>query len=167
MALRKKLYYDVSITTGGVRVAGISTPFSPFGLRFVGSTGPNFGTTESQIGNQFAALPDRYGNVMDPTLLDGVTAATDPSGQKRTRQAIGAWFQCSFASGSPGLGTHVPIDPSIDFITETAPAIAATPAIDPATVRRPRARLKIETPVGIGQVTRGVLYIQRQHGVEV
>jgi hypothetical protein len=159
-ALRNKLYYPVDIF-----IAPASSSFVAV-VPFIGGTGPGFGTD---------IVTDRYNNVMAPNLFDGVTAATDPSGQRRTRQAIGAWFHCSsgVALNLPDFPAALPIKVPVcvDFISQTAPIVGSAPAIDPATQRRARARLRAFNPAfgagGSGVRIHGTLYIQRQHSAEV
>jgi hypothetical protein len=162
MSLRKKLYYDLRVTSLGISLNGLGTA-NPRALRFVGGTGPN-----SSVGA--AGFPgaegDRYGNVMDPNLglsNDPAAAlAADLSLQRSDVRAIGGWFSTSTSN------TNIPDDICVDFITETAPVVATAASIDPATVRRPRARLTSPaTLVGPVQEFGGVLYLQRQHSEEV
>lgn len=145
MALRCKLYYAVALSSNSkgesslplVIVNGV--PGNPLAIRFVDSSG--------SFGND--ADLDRYGNLIEPNQFAGASG----NGAK-TRQAIGAWFQVG--SGAPN-GAF-----AVDFIPETG-AIAVAPSIDPATVRRPRIRLRYS---GLASAL-GTLYVQRQNSIEV
>jgi len=140
MALRKKLYYDIN-TGVMLNNAGYTAIKA-----FMASTGANFGV----------ASPDRYGNLMDVNNFTGATGNV-----ARCRQAIGAWFQCAaFTVASVGslfLGGAS----NVDFLQESTSVVVP----DPATVRRPRVRLRLSVTSG-GSV-QGVLYVQRQHSIEV
>jgi hypothetical protein len=157
VSLRKKLYYDFFFqATHDVVVPGFILV-----IPFVAGTGADFAS---------GAQPDRYGNLIEPSLLDGVPAAADPSGLRRTSQAVTGVFQVSSATlFQAGTAPPIPLDgqingPSLDFIAETGPD--SGPQIDPTTVRRPRARLRISA-AGSGIAIRGVLHLQRQNSLEV
>jgi len=150
-ATHKKLYYPIDI----VATHEYASPnLLVQAIRFVAGAGPGFGTVD----------PDRYGMVMDPNQFAGVAAANDPSGKRRAAQAISANFQC--ASSVDGLvnDAQFPNDECVDFIDETGDPLTL-PGIDPATVRRPRLRLKFS--MGTGARLHGLLYISRQHSIEV
>jgi hypothetical protein len=158
MALRKKLYYRILIDTTQGEGAVISidgappTLISPVAIRFTTSSG--------RYGNN--ADPDRYGNLLEPNQYAGAVGSG-----ARTRQAIGGWFVPSLFAplATPPLLRPYPL--AIDFIAETG-AVGAAAAIDPATVRRPRARARfVGADLAAGSTISGTLYIQRQHSIEV
>jgi len=176
MALRKKLYYPCRFedATAGSSFVASGGALSVIGaqagsvVRFVGGTGPN-----NSIGGGsqfFGAAGDRYGGVMDPNLFAGVAVVNDPSGKRRAAQAVSANFQCSSAN-APFLAAPPPV--CLDFVAPTgaplnAVSLAALPSIDPVTVARPWVRLKaMPSFPGGGSVLEGMLYISRQHSMEV
>src|SRR3990167_5025503 len=127
MALRKKLYYDVAAfgeVTGNpdptfpatMRVGVTDLPYASAAIRFVGDQSTvNFGVGAGAFGSdQQGADADRYGNVMDPTLFNGVDPANDASGQQSTREAISAWFQLALVSSLSGITSTRMI---VDFIS--------------------------------------------------
>ena len=180
MALRKKLYYEVRVfgavsdtSAAGVEVegalggAGTILSIASAAIRFIGDQSiVNFGVGAGAFGSAAAGSDaDLYGNVMDPTLFDGVNPANDLSEQMQTRQMVGAWFQ---------LATSDIQDPQmlVDFISQTATPIAGAGPIIPTAARRPRIRLRPLVPPQVNppnppQEYSGMLYVQRQHSLEV
>jgi hypothetical protein len=150
MAIRKKLYYDIS-------VQAVATALNvQLVRRFMAGTGLNFGSDVDL---------DRYGNVMAPNEFAGATGTF-----AKAKQAIGAWFQCASGIGGAGEGGEAAISPSVclDFIAQVGDA-TTLPNLDPATVRRARLRARIRHSLGILVTIRlsGTIYVQRQHAVEV
>jgi hypothetical protein len=98
---------------------------------------------------------DRYGGLLDalPALV-----ASSPNEIKR-RNSVAAWFQCAQVQGAV-LGACV------DFIPAGGSATVPTAVFtNPIYTRNFRARLKVGF-FGMGSV-RGVLYVQRQHSIEI
>jgi hypothetical protein len=151
---RKKLYYDFSVPFPEEAASEVI-----FLLEFCASTGANFGTADA----------DRYGNVMEPNRFAGV-ATSAAAIQRRCKQAIGGWFQCSqITAGVVGTGeaeaagqVRIP-KACLDFIK--AAGNLTQPGIDPSTELRPRARVTFNGSSS-GHI-RGTLYIQRQHSIEI
>lgn len=136
MAIRNKLYYDITLSTG------LNTLIKAI----CASTGADFGS----------ASVDRYSNVLAPNQFNGASGNI-----AKCRQAIGAWFVPSFASGDALAPARTVV---VDFL------LAGTvTSIDPATTRRPRVRVRA-LPAFASAATnfiRGTLYVQRQNSIEV
>ena len=138
MALRKKLYYDVTVSPA---------PGGPF-VSIPGWSARNILPIYFVDGG-LPLRPDRYGNLMDPNRYTGASGNA-----ARCRQAIGAWIE----QGSGGSGASI----CIDFVEASAPTV---PIPDPAAVRRPAVRVKVGTPPNA--LLQATLYVQRQHSIEV
>jgi len=183
MGLRKKLYYPCrfefatlgfNLFPSGGALSVISANVGAI-VRFVGGTGSN-----NSIGGAsqfFGAAGDRYGGVMDPNLFSGVASptsvppfVTDQSGKRRSQQAITAFFQCSSAN-APFLAAPMPI--CVDFVASTSlpitagPVFDGLPSIDPTTVRRPWLRIKAIPTFAPPFILEGMLYIGRNHSMEI
>src|SRR3990167_7879075 len=132
MALRKKLYYPIVVSGDSGEVPAVPAnvqilndsnnpvmPIASAALRCFGDQSlPDFGVNQGAPGSTAPGSDgDRYGNVMDPNLFAGVDPANDLSGQQRTRQAIGVWFQVESRTGNPIPTAKV----SLDFILSSAP----------------------------------------------
>lgn len=136
---RKKLYFNVLLTRNGPAAPAKNAAF--FVTQFTpGTTG------------------DRYGNLLDKLGLLTPGSAGGP----KARNAVSSWFQCSSITGDPG---HV----CLDYISANAPNITLAVAItDPILTRDFRVRLKAGLAVATNTyVLRGILYVQRQHSIEV
>jgi len=148
---RRKLYFDAVFTWTGV--GGVEkTTFFPC-TQFTAGT----------------VSKERYAGFLD--ALMPLTKGSPP--EKKRQNATGAWFQ---VTGSDGLGDTVLGLPRVTFVGETATttplanlANATFKGQDTVYTRNFGIRVGIDSliTVGLAGTVRGVLYVQRQHSIEV
>jgi hypothetical protein len=145
MAKVKKLYFDaaVQVNTGVAR-----------NLQLFNATAVTVGTPAN----------DRYGNFLD--TLAALTAGS-PSASK-TRNAVTAVFVPSNLTNGADGGTAV--DAFVDFVAPLPTAVNVDTAgiADPVLSSNFRVRLRISKLAADSTVNAtGVVYVQRQHSIEV
>lgn len=145
MAIRKKLYYDVSALITSVATTGDFNKIISSGIS--------------------TATPDRYGNLIEANAVrapgDPASAygsnLPDASAESRALQAIGAWFVCS-SWGS----ANTTFQQCIKFFNaETGVEIH-----DPTSAKFVLVRI-VGQAGQAGTLVKGTLYVQRQHSIEV
>lgn len=163
MANRKKLYFDINFT---MSTGGFAWALAP--------CTPNFPSAITRVENTIVKqkATERYSGSLD--ALPALTAGSPP--ETKRRNAVSAWFtllENGFNQASAGRGLDIKLyfvrplaaDPTDSFKIQGPPSVSGSDAVY-ATEFGVAAFFGHIATSSISTI-QGVLYVQRQHSIEV